>query len=158
SLQEEADLGGIGYFLALTSNDEVNALASRRFSELFGRARCFRLASPQEGMDRRQASAEFLSGRILAGKDVTYDALETLFSQGYTMRCTPLTDEFTMKDFRQLYGDAAILLFTVQTGQQLNIIAAADSSAPAAGQSVMAVCPANAPTSSAPIEDSQRVE
>jgi CPA1 family monovalent cation:H+ antiporter len=37
-VQEELDLGGIGRLIALTPNDEVNALAVRELAHVFGRA------------------------------------------------------------------------------------------------------------------------
>lgn len=41
--REKLDLTGIGRLLALTSNDEVNALACERFARIFGRAGVYRL-------------------------------------------------------------------------------------------------------------------
>ncbi|MCZ7528444.1 MAG: cation:proton antiporter [Acidimicrobiia bacterium] len=41
---DEVDLGGIGRMLALTPNDEVNALAAQQFVPIFGRKNVFQLA------------------------------------------------------------------------------------------------------------------
>ncbi|MEZ4591030.1 MAG: NAD-binding protein [Chloroflexota bacterium] len=40
---EAIDLSGIGRFLAMTSNDEANALAALHFGEMLGRSEAFRL-------------------------------------------------------------------------------------------------------------------
>ena len=42
---DELELGGIGRFLALTPNDEVNALAVLNFSEIFESGEVYQLAA-----------------------------------------------------------------------------------------------------------------
>ncbi|MCA9063476.1 MAG: sodium:proton antiporter [Planctomycetaceae bacterium] len=141
-LQEEADLGGIGRLVALTSNDEVNALAARCFSELFGRANCYRLASSKEGHERRQASPEALSGRLLFSSQATFDALSHLIENGWTIRRTPLTAEFRMENFRERYGDSAMVLFVLGAEGRLLIASADAELSLTAGKTIIALTPA----------------
>jgi NhaP-type Na+/H+ or K+/H+ antiporter len=83
----ELDLRGIGRILALTSNDEVNALASSRFSRTFGRRETFQLA-PSE---KRQGGAlpEELLGRIIGIQGLDYGTLDERARQGWRVRPSP---------------------------------------------------------------------
>lgn len=83
----ELDLRGIGRILALTSNDEVNALASGRFARVFGRRETFQLA-PSE---RRRVGAlpEELLGRIIGIEGLDYGTLDERTRQGWRVRTSP---------------------------------------------------------------------
>ncbi|MEZ6121752.1 MAG: cation:proton antiporter [Planctomycetaceae bacterium] len=113
AVQEELDLGGMGRFLALTSNDEVNSLAASHFAEIFGRSEVYRLSAPPERSRRREKSAEVLHGRVLFDNTATYDFLDKRFESGAVIRRTRLTDEFTFDDFRNEFRDSALLLFAI---------------------------------------------
>ncbi len=121
----DLDLGGIGRLLALTPNDEVNSLAAMQFSELFGSAEVYRLSADRPTADRHKASQEVIYGRVAFAEFATYRYLDQRFEAGAILKCTPLTDEFTIEDFRQHYGDNAIVLFVVDDHGRL-IIATAD--------------------------------
>ena len=54
---EEIDLRGIGRLLALTPNDEVNALAVQRFERVFDSAGVYQLAPPTERGGRQDGAA-----------------------------------------------------------------------------------------------------
>jgi len=66
---DELELGGIGRMLALTPNDEVNALACQRFSDVFGRSEVYRLAPRARGDARHDVA--FSLGRVLFAPDAT---------------------------------------------------------------------------------------
>jgi hypothetical protein len=90
-LTEEAthdlDLRGIGRILALTSNDEVNALATSRFSRQFGRRETFQLAPTGE---RRSGSLpEELLGRVIGIQGLDYATIDERTRQGWRVRSAP---------------------------------------------------------------------
>jgi NhaP-type Na+/H+ or K+/H+ antiporter len=92
-LTEEAahdlDLRGIGRILALTSNDEVNALATTRFSRQFGRRETFQLAPNTE---RRSGDLpEELLGRVVGIDGLDYATLDERTRQGWRVRAAPAT-------------------------------------------------------------------
>ena len=124
AMHDELDLGGIGRFLALTSNDEVNSLAARQFSEVFGRAECYRLSSANEGNHRHDKSAEALFGRIAFGEKVNYQFLDQRFENGAIVKRTKLTEEFDFEEFRNKYGDSTLVLFIVDDQRRLTITSA----------------------------------
>ncbi len=89
-LTEEAahdlDLRGIGRILALTSNDEVNALATSRFSRQFGRRETFQLAPSQER--RSGALPEELLGRVIGIQGLDYATVDERARQGWRVRAS----------------------------------------------------------------------
>jgi NhaP-type Na+/H+ or K+/H+ antiporter len=80
----ELDLRGIGRILALTSNDEVNALATTRFSRVFGRRETFQLA-PSEKRSHGALPEELL-GRVVGIKGLDYETLDERVRQGWRVR------------------------------------------------------------------------
>ena len=137
-VQNELDLSGIGRFLALTPNDEVNAMASRELAHLFGRANVHQLPD-SSGENGRWALAHHLRGRLLFGKDMTYWEIEGRTMRGAVVKKTKLTDEFTWQDFRNHYGPTAVLLFVLSGKDSLSICTADQAIEPKPGQTVVAL-------------------
>ncbi|BAN03964.1 cation:proton antiporter [Ilumatobacter coccineus] len=91
-LAEEAthdlDLRGIGRMLALTSNDEVNALATGRFARAFGRREVFQLAPGKRRSGQSAVPDEYL-GRIIGIDGLTYATLDERSRQGWKVVGAP---------------------------------------------------------------------
>jgi NhaP-type Na+/H+ or K+/H+ antiporter len=83
----ELDLRGIGRILAMTSNDEVNALATSRFARVFGRRETFQLA-PSEKRRNGALPADLL-GRIVGISGLDYPTLDERSRQGWRVRAAP---------------------------------------------------------------------
>jgi len=77
---DELDLQGIGKLLAITSNDEVNALAALHFKEIFGRAEVYQLPYKKKDLAEEQRVSRHLRGRCLFNQDMTYEKLDDLFN------------------------------------------------------------------------------
>ncbi len=111
-LEEQLDLGGIGWYLGMTHNDEANALGAVHWSGEFGRARACQLAV------RAQAGEEApgrLGGRILWAPDATYAQLRGRYQQGWRVRRTPITQQFEEADYAAHHPDA-LRLFVIRDG------------------------------------------
>lgn len=134
---EHLDLGGIGRFLALTPNDEVNSLAALHLVDVFGRAGVFQL-TPERRAVKDESTAGHLRGRFLFGKDVTSGNLALRVLGGSVVKATKLTDEFDYQDFRRCYGDSARVLF-VSDGGRLAVVTADNAPTPHPGQTVVAL-------------------
>ncbi|MEW4490536.1 sodium:proton antiporter [Thalassoglobus sp. JC818] len=130
------DLGGIGRFLALTPNDEVNSLGAMHFAELFGRANVFQL-TPWRRAEKQERSVSHLRARFLFGEDYSYQTLVDRLDSGAVIKTTKLTSEFTFKDFQEAYGGDAIPLFTIHNSK----LAILDSTSPEpkVGQKLIAI-------------------
>ena len=142
SVQNELDLSGIGRVLAMTPNDEVNAMAARELAHLFGRANVYQLPDSSEGSSR-WGLAPHLRGRPLFGKDMTYWEIESRVLRGAVVKKTKLTDEFTWQDFRKLYGPTAVVFFIVAAKNSLAICAVDKAIEPKPGQTLVALVDPN---------------
>ena len=131
----EVNLDGIGHFLAVTPNDEVNSLATLRFSEILGRSEVYQLTSETAGK-KGEISGE-LNGRILFKKQLNELRIKTLFSEGAELRATNLTEEF---DYETLFSkdDQYILpLFLITQSGDIRIFATDNPPEPQPGQRVV---------------------
>lgn len=86
----ELDLRGIGRILALTSNDEVNALATSRFARVFGRRETFQLAPSAQRSSG--ALPQDLLGRIVGISGLDFATLDERMRQGWRVRSAPADD------------------------------------------------------------------
>lgn len=120
-VQEELDLGGIGRLIALTPNDEVNALAVRELAHVFGRAQVYQLAPRNVDSRRRQSVPARLRGRLAFDRAVNRDELLMRLAAGAKVKRTPLTDKYTWDDYRAAYGESAAVLFVVDSAKRLII-------------------------------------
>ncbi len=136
---DELNLGGLGRLMALTPNDEVNALAALHFTELFGRANVFQL-SPKEIEDtRRQSVSQPLRGRLLFCAELTYADLNHRFRNGAVIKKTKLTQQFNYNNFQEVYGQRAIVLFVIDQVGNLSVISAEEPPSPLPGQTVISL-------------------
>jgi NhaP-type Na+/H+ or K+/H+ antiporter len=142
-LSEEAlnDLptGGLGRLLALTPDDEVNALAALHFREVFGRAEVYQLPPRKGGSPRVESAAPHLRGRYLFSPDATYDALDERMAAGQVVKATRLTPEFDWAAFRERHGAGTLPLFVVSETGALVVCAADRPISPKPGQTVISL-------------------
>jgi len=136
---DDFDLGGIGRFLALTSNDEVNSLAAMHFSELFSRAGVYQLP-PVTGESHRWAMASALfRGRRLFSDQATFGYLDKRFEANATVKTVALTEQFDFEMFQQKYGPTALPLFVITDARRLQISTADKPLVPLPGQKLIAL-------------------
>lgn len=136
---EELDLGGIGRIMALTPNDEINSLAAEHFSELFGKSQVYRLPPRHVKSERSEVAHELIFGRTLFGNEATHHYLDKRFEDGAVVKATRLSEEFAWPQFREQYGDDAIVLFTLDDAGQLLISTTDAPLKPAPGETVIAL-------------------
>lgn len=137
--REELDLGGIGRLLAMTPNDEVNALAVHEWAHIFGRANVYQLAPWDERAGRRTSVEATLRGRPLFQDGIHYDELIDRFRQGAQVKKTRLSETFTLDDFQEHYGGSAVILLVLKSDGKLQVCSAESAPEPAAGDLVIAL-------------------
>ncbi len=135
---DELDLGGLGRVLALTSNDEVNALAMIHFGDVFGRAEVYRL--PTESDHSPDGTS---AGRTLFGPGAHFDTLANALDNGATLRATALSNAFTYADYKAHYGERAIPLCLVTENQRVNFFTLDSRPTPKAGQCLISLVTAD---------------
>ena len=136
--QEEMRLDGIGRLLALTRNDEVNALATLQYAELFGRKECYQLI-PQRAAETGEQQVAHLQGRYLFGCDVSFQELDRRFAKGYRPKATKLSEEFTFQRFVDRYAGDYLLLFIVSPAGDIDVVTTDEEPSPGAGSMVIAL-------------------
>ncbi|QWC84632.1 sodium:proton antiporter [Nocardioidaceae bacterium] len=115
----DLDMSGIKSLVAGTGNDETNATSGRQFAQVLGRANVYQLARAEElatTSSSRWVPAEHLSARTAFQPPSTFDELDELIEQGAVVKRTGLSREFTSRDFRDFYGDDAVVMFVVEDG------------------------------------------
>lgn len=119
-LLERLDLGGVGKILAMTPNEDVNALALLHFQDLFGRVEAYRVAPEGGGAERRETPVH-LRGRVLFPPGATLERLAQRLRAGAVVKATRLTPHFTLADHRREHGDDALPLFVVRASGRVAV-------------------------------------
>ncbi|MBL8812669.1 MAG: sodium:proton antiporter [Planctomycetaceae bacterium] len=132
------DFEGLGRFLAMTSNDQINTLAAARFRELFGAQNVMQLPRGEARQRLETTWQNRLAGRCLFGPKLTYEFIDSALDQGATIKTTRFSQVFTMEAFRAHYGDRVYPLFLVD-GARVHVIAADSKFNPRAGQVVISL-------------------
>ncbi len=136
---EEMNLGGIGRMLALTPNDEINSLASLHMADVFGRSNVYQLPLQSTDATPQESVPDFLIGRLLFGRGVTYRELNDRFTMGWTLQIIALTDEFDYADFSETCQEYATPMFVMRNEESLVILTAAAAYTPQAGDNLVAL-------------------
>lgn len=116
-IDSEIDFSNIGYFLAMTSNSEVNILACRHFSETLGRKHVYQLPPAGLMTGRARVSDNFLAGRVLFSVDASFEFLDDCLDNGYEISATQLTSVFTVDDYFRENADSLVLFRVSRSGQ-----------------------------------------
>jgi len=138
SLANELDLEGVGRLMALTTNEEINALSTIRFAEIFGRSQVYQLVtqSREESSNEEEAS-QHLGGRFLFSDEAHFAHISRLFSEGATVEHIPLTGDFDLNVFKQHYGERALPLFLVTPSKELVVFTTDKNVTPKSAQTLI---------------------
>jgi hypothetical protein len=116
TVEDDLDLGGMGVLLALTGNDEANALACQHFVDEFGSAGVYQLL-PDLAPRSSDAPNQPRLGRLLFAPEATFSELCTRLAAGAVVKTTPLTDKYTWADFQRDQGECTLPLLAVSQGK-----------------------------------------
>jgi NhaP-type Na+/H+ or K+/H+ antiporter len=139
--ESHAPLDGIGYLMAVTTNDHVNALACLHLAPTLGRANVFQLV-PSEDTSAKDRMPRHLRGRVLFKKGASFWTLESRFRDGAMVKRTKLTDDYGFQDFLQQYDHEetpVIPLFVLGESGKLRTVTARDAVQTEAGETLLAV-------------------
>lgn len=104
----ELDLRGIGRILAMTPNDEVNALATSRFARVFGRRETFQLKPATR--TRHGDLPEELLGRVIGIDGLDYGTLDERTRQGWRVRAAEASESIAAATEANLFVPVARVL------------------------------------------------
>ena len=120
--EEEIDFAGLGHLVAATPNNEVNSLAAREFQHRFGKANVWQITPADVDSHQQTAVASRMRGRFCFLGGPRFADLASFVQRGAEMKATPLTNVFTMEDFRRTHGERALILFKEKEGGVLSPI------------------------------------
>ncbi len=123
--------------LALTPNDEINALASLHMADVFGRSNVYQLPLQPNDTSLQEAVPEYLVGRLLFEPGVTYRELNERFNLGWTPNIIELTDAFDYAAFSETCTDYATPMFVLREGGSLIVLTAAADYTPQTGDNLV---------------------
>lgn len=113
---------GIGHFLALTSNDEVNSLATHHALDMgFKRSEVFQLSPESQYADQNESPDPF-RGRILFDEKIDAETLKNRFNnQGRHIDTIAVDDELAEKDITD--NDDMIPLIRINDAEDVDVFA-----------------------------------
>jgi NhaP-type Na+/H+ or K+/H+ antiporter len=134
----EINLSGIGRLLALTNNDEANALACKHFEDEFGSSEVYQL--PPHFSERSNSEPNrYQLGRLLFTEGATFECLRDMLNLGAVIKKTPLTEQFDWEDFRQEYSGSRVVPLMATRGEQAQISTVDRPFTPQIGWSVISL-------------------
>lgn len=119
SILDQMPLGEIGYLLALTSDDEVNALAVLRFDDMFGKDQVYQLNPDTENVS--QTVRQRFHGRYLFQCEMTYESLDIAISYGGKLHTLALETQEQIEAYQDIHGEKEILMFIQEANGQLHV-------------------------------------
>lgn len=118
---DRLDLGDVGHFVALTSNDDVNTLATARFRKIVGPDHVYQVhPSTDLGHAEPEYANELQAHHVACGR--TLDMLKALVKGGAVITVTEIEDSKTMQEVHRKHGEDAVPLFAVCEGERLAFI------------------------------------
>jgi NhaP-type Na+/H+ or K+/H+ antiporter len=112
-VETDIDLSGLGRLLALTENDEANALACRHFADEFGSANVYQL---QPGVEQSAGGPLHPSqlGRLLFAPGATHARLRQFLDGGAAIRATSLTEKYGWNEYLREKATSTLTLAAVR--------------------------------------------
>lgn len=134
-VETDVNLTGIGRLLALTNNDEANALACKHFEDEFGSSEVYQLP-PHLSETANLEPNRYQLGRLLFTEGATYECLQDMLNLGASIKQTALTEQFDWDDFRERYADSKVVLMLATRGEEAIVATVDRPLAPQPGWSV----------------------
>lgn len=135
----DLDLRGIGRVFAATPNDEVNTLALQRFKGYFETSSLYQVMPHKPKKAPEESHHNDRRWRTLFGSEADFAGLESRLHNGWVIKATSISEEFSYADYQTLYGSSIIPLFTVKPSGTLSVWTTDKLSEPIAGDTIVAI-------------------
>ncbi len=113
------DLTGIGNLLILSPYKQMNSLATYHFVDWFGDDSVFGLTEGDQDQRARLQTAGKVQRTRGLFDGVSYAKLASLVSQGYSVKTTQLSDEFSYQQFLDQYQRQALVMFVIDSKEHI---------------------------------------
>ncbi len=123
-VREEIDLGNIGRLLAMTANDEVNTLACREWSDVFGKSEIYQLPTEDIIKTIQVAAPPYLRGRPLFGHGLNYAYMADRLAQGDQIVTTEISHAISLSTAQYPPDETKLPLFVIDNDGDLIVLTA----------------------------------
>lgn len=142
---KQMDLTGIGNLLIISPYKQMNTLATYHFLDGFGdHDSVYSLSEGDEDQQARHQTAEKIQRTRGLFNGVSYAKLASLASQGYVIKTTQLSEAFSYQDFLSKHRQQALVLFLIDSKDQINPVKSMDALKPEAGMTLISFVPPKA--------------
>ncbi len=142
----QLDLTGIGNLLVISPYKQMNSLATYHFLDWFGdHDSVFSLSEGDQDQKARYQTAEKIQRTRGLFDGVSYAKLASLVSQGYTIKTTQLSDEFSYQDFLSKHQNQALVLFVFDSNDHITPVKAMQGLKPDTESKLISLVPAKTP-------------
>jgi len=121
---KDLDVSGLGYFIATTPEDEVNATAARQFARIFGGANTYQLQRDENtngSSSERESIARHLTARYAFAPWVSRAGIAERLAAGMVVARVDLGPEFTLEDFYERYSADAVVMFVQRSAGTVEV-------------------------------------
>ena len=139
------DLTGIGNLLVISPYKHMNSLATYHFLDWFGKGSVHTLTDGDQDQQARHQTAEKIQMTRGLFNGVSYAKLASLVSQGYTIKTTQLSAEFSYQDFLDLYQQQPLVLFVFDGKGHVTPVRAMDDLKPEDDWTLISLVPPQPP-------------
>ncbi|WP_050527268.1 cation:proton antiporter [Pseudorhodobacter aquimaris] len=139
--ESQVEFIGFSTIFAATDNDSYNTLVTTDLAPEFGRDKVWQL--PRDKSESQRHSLPVTLGGRRLGDGRTYHELEALLIQGWTVRATKVTEEYSFEDWRKDRPDS-VLLCELPAKGDLRLVAQDSKTIPAEGSTLIALSPPKA--------------
>jgi hypothetical protein len=149
-------LEGLGRVLAVTPNDEFNALVALHLSRHFGRASVFQLPPENDGGSADIAQIPgHLRGNFLFAPQASYAYLSGRWRNGARIRSISVPEDYSLEKFLSEYGASALPLFLIDEDKGLSVYTIRQQPMPKPGGVLIALVPPKADIPTFPINQGE---
>jgi len=141
----QLDLTGVGNLLVISPYKHMNSLATYHFLDWFGDNSVYSLAEGDQDQKARHQTAEKIQQTRGLFNGVSYAKLASLASQGYSVKTTELSDEFSYQKFLDKHQSQALVLFMFDGKGRITPVKSMDKLKPDEDSTLISLVPARAP-------------
>ncbi len=135
----DLDMRGIGRVFATTPNDEVNTLALQRFKGYFETSSLYQVQPHKQKKTPEDGHHSDRRWRVLFGADADFAGLESRLHNGWVIKATTISDEFSYGNYRTLYGSSIVPLFTLKPSGGVVVWTTDKPAEPMPGDTIVAI-------------------
>lgn len=130
------------YLVAATEEFSYNSLVCTTFMPEYGRTNVFKV-DPDENEKNESSTVASVGGRSLFRKEISLNDLDQMIESGYVFRMTPLTPQFTYKQYLAEQSTDILLVYVLKKSKQIYFYTQSSNLAPQPGDMIASLTPPN---------------